>query len=302
MPSMTETLRIFEPYPGLFAYFDGRIENRRLHGPDENWLDDGAYSLGIASYALVDGTEAIVYDTHMSLAHAKAIRDHLESLGVEEITVVLSHWHTDHIAGNEVFADCEMIALQLTADALEANRDSLETDTPPIKPVVMPNLMFETRLDMTLGERRIELLHFDIHSADGCVLWLPDEQILLAGDTLEDSVTYVSEPEHIRTHIDELTRMQAMPIAKILPNHGAPDVIAAGGYEASLIAANKSYLTRLLDPAERARARSQPLSAFIAEGSQSGAIGYFAPYEPVHKRNIDAIEQAEGAMTRTEPA
>ncbi len=292
MASMTSTIRILEPYPGLFAYYDGRILGERLHSQEPNWLDDGAYSLGIASYAFVAGKSAIVYDTHMSLEHAKAIRQHLEALGVAEIRVVLSHWHTDHVAGNAVFADCEMIALKLTADALIENREKLENDSPPIKPVVTPNRLFEKRLDLTLGERRLELHHFDIHSADGCVIWLPDAQILLAGDTLEDTVTYIGEPDNIATHIVELARMATWPIRRILPNHGDPDRIAAGGYDASLIGANKSYLARLHDPEGLREASSTSLKDFVADDVASGAIVYFGPYEAVHEGNVAAVKGA----------
>ncbi len=134
MINLAATMSVLEPHPGLFAYYDGRIAGKRLHGDHDNWLDDGAYKLGIATYALVADKEAIVYDTHTSLDHARAVRDHLESLGVSRITVVLSHWHTDHIAGNAVFADCEIIANRLTAAAMETNRSKLENGDPPISP------------------------------------------------------------------------------------------------------------------------------------------------------------------------
>lgn len=290
MSQLTATLRILEPCPGLFAYYDGRIVGKRLFSTEPNWLDDGAYSLGIASYALVDGQSAIVYDTHMSLEHAQAIRRHLEGLGVKEMRVVLSHWHDDHVAGNAVFADCEIIALKLTAETLEKNREKLENETPPIKPLVMPNRLFAHRLDLTFGNRSVELHHFNIHSADGCVLWLPDEQLLLAGDTLEDTVTYVSEPEHIATHIDELDRMASWPIRRILPNHGAEERIAAGGYEPSLIGANRCYLARLLDPAERQKAAATTLQDFAAADIESGAVIYFEPYEAVHRENVKSTK------------
>ena len=39
--------------------------------PRPNWVDQGALSLGIASYAIVDGGEALVYDTHVSVEHAR---------------------------------------------------------------------------------------------------------------------------------------------------------------------------------------------------------------------------------------
>ena len=33
---LTATLWLFEPAPGVFAYYDGRIAGRRLHGPASN--------------------------------------------------------------------------------------------------------------------------------------------------------------------------------------------------------------------------------------------------------------------------
>jgi glyoxylase-like metal-dependent hydrolase (beta-lactamase superfamily II) len=284
-------MRILEPYPDIYAYYDGRIAGKRLHSEKPNWVDDGAYSLGIASYAIVGGKHALVYDTHMTLEHARAIRAHLAGLGVTHVEVVLSHWHTDHIAGNAVFRDCEIIALEATARAMADNRDRLETDDPPISPLVMPTRTFEKRLDITVGSRAIELHHFNIHSHDGCVLWLPDEGILLAGDTLEDTVTYISEPEHIETHIDELDRMATWPIQRILPNHGDPDRIAAGGYDKSLIAANRDYLSRMIDPEESSRAHTQTLEDFVAHDIASGAVLYFAPYEVVHRENVAAMSR-----------
>jgi len=291
MSSLTQTMRILEPYPGIYAYYDGRIEGKRLHSEGPNWVDDGAYSLGIASYAIVAGDHALVYDTHMTLDHARAVRTHLAGLGVKRFDVVLSHWHADHIAGNEVFADCPIIALEKTAQAMAADREQLESDDPPIMPLIMPNRTFERRLDLPVGSRRIELHHFDIHSHDGCVLWLPEEGILFAGDTLEDTVTHISEPELIDIHVAELDRMATWPIKRILPNHGDPDRIAAGGYEKTLIAANCDYLERLLDPEEASRARTQSLLDFVERDIASGAILYFAPYEAVHRENVAAVSR-----------
>jgi cyclase len=292
MSEMTETLSILEPYAGIFAYYDGRIEGKRLHAEGPNWLDDGAYSLGVASYAIVDGDEALVYDTHISLAHAAAIRAHLESLGVRMIRVVLSHWHKDHIAGNAVFADCEIIALALTAQKLQENRDRIEAANPPISPLIMPTRLFDEKLALTVGQRRVELHHFAIHSADGNVIWLPDEKLLLAGDTLEDTVTYIAEPRHIATHIAELLRLRTWPIAKILPSHGDRARIAEGGYAPVLVDANLSYLERLSAAIAQGETVLPLLKDFAAADIASGAILYFPPYEEVHQSNIAAVTAA----------
>ncbi len=292
MSEMTATLSILEPYPGIFAYYDGRVRGKRLHAEGPNWLDDGAYSLGVASYAIVDGAEAVVYDTHISLEHARAIRAHLESLGVRTIRVVLSHWHKDHIAGNAVFADCEIIALALTAQKLEENRSRIEAANPPIAPLVMPTRLFEETLELFVGRRRIELHHFAVHSSDGNVIWLPDEKVLLAGDTLEDTVTYIAEPGQISTHIAELRRMREWPIKKILPSHGDKARIAEGGYAPALIDANRNYLERLSAAIAQGETVIPPLTDFAAADIASGALVYFEPYETVHHSNIAAVTAA----------
>lgn len=290
MTISTDTMRILQPYPDIYAYYDGRM-NKRLYSPEPNWLDDGAYTLGTASYAIVSEGHALVYDTHMSLDHARFIRNHLQSLDVSKITVVLSHWHTDHIAGNEVFADCEIIALALTADTMAKNSEALAKRNPAISPVIMPTRTFETTLSLQIGKRLVEMHHFDIHSADGNVLWLPHEKILFAGDTLEDTVTYVSEPEHIATHIEELKRLRQWPIARILPNHGLEQRIANGGYAPELIDANRAYLERLSGPHGLALADKQTLKEFVGPELAEGAIVYHADYEEVHRHNIDALRK-----------
>lgn len=291
MPSLTDTLRIHEPYPGVFAYYDGRIEGVRLWSQERNWVDDGAYSLGVASFSIVSGREAVVYDTHISLDHARAIRAHLAGLGVETIRVVLSHWHTDHIAGNAVFADCEIIANRLTHEAMVANRETLAAKTPPISPLILPTRLFEDELVLDLAGLELRLMRFDIHSADGTVILIPSLGVLLAGDTLEDTITYISEPEHTRTHIAELDRLATLPFRRILPNHGAEAVIAAGGYEASLISATRAYLERLLSRLDDPAIDTEPLAAFVAPEIEKGWIGYFAPYEEVHRENIRALRE-----------
>jgi cyclase len=295
---LTESLRILEPAPGIFAYYDGRIAGKRLHSLKRNWLDDGAYGLGIASYAIVSGHAALVYDTHISLAHARRMRAHLESLGVQQIQVVLSHWHTDHVAGNAVFIDCPIIANPLTALAMVDNEAALAAKDPPIAPLIMPNRLFDERLELTVGARRVELLQFDIHSADGTVLFLPDDGLLLAGDTLEDTITYVAEPEGIARHISELLRMARLPVRRILPNHGCPKRIAEGGYDRSLIAANRLYLERLMASINQPDLDLQSLQDFVADETDEGWIFYFEPYEQVHRDNIATVRASRNALPR----
>jgi cyclase len=285
-------MRVLRPAPGIVAFYDGRVEGYRF-AEDLNWVDDGALGLGIASYAIVSGDEAVVYDTHVTVDHARFVRATLEAEGVTRFVIVLSHKHLDHIAGTEAFADCEVVATTLTADALAAKKDDIEAGTlagpPGIDPLVLPTRTFEERLTLDVGRRRVELIHVDIHSDDAAVLWLPAERILFAGDTLEDSVTYVSEPDGLDRHLAGLDELAALDPDRILPNHGDPDVIAGGGYPKGLIDATRDYLNWLLRLPEEPELRTTPLTELIAGDVEAGRLTYYAPYEEIHEENLTAM-------------
>jgi glyoxylase-like metal-dependent hydrolase (beta-lactamase superfamily II) len=277
----------------LLGFYDGRISGVRYHSDEPNWLDDGGFALGICSYAVVDGPSAIVYDTHLSLAHARDIRRALEARGVRDIRVVLSHWHLDHVAGNAVFGECEIIACAETARLLSENKAAIEAGTydgpPAISPLVMPTIIFEGQHALMCGGVTVELRPLDIHSIDGVALYLPGDGTLLAGDTLEDTVTYVVEPHRLADHLRDLGRMATWDFARILPNHGAKDRITGPGYDRRLIDATRMYIERLLRVGEDERLASLALSDFIAEPLADGAITLFEPYEAVHRANVAKV-------------
>lgn len=285
-------MRILEPLPGILAFYDGRTGNPR-YAPGPNWVDDGALSLGIASYAIVDGEEALVYDTHVSKAHATAIRYALETRGVRRMKVALSHWHLDHVAGNAVFADCEIIANARTAAHLHTKRAAIESGSlegpPGIDPLILPTVTFDGQLPLQVGNRQIELIWADIHSDDATVVWLPDTGTLLAGDTMEDTITYVAEPDGFERHLLHLDRLWSLGADRILPNHGDPDIIAGGGYSKAFIRATQQYIRALMRCRDDREFAALPLRELIAGPLNAGWIRYFPAYEDVHRRNLGMI-------------
>ena len=282
-------LRVLEPHPGILAFYDGRVAGHRFAaGP--NWVDDGALSLGVASYVLVSGNQAIVYDTHVSVAHARFIRKTLAARGVTDIRVVLSHWHLDHVAGTEVFADCPVIANARTMAHLTRHRAAIEDGSlhglPAIAPLILPTEVFEGATILMLGDQVVHLIAANIHSDDATVIWLPDRSILLAGDTVEDCVTYVGAPQEFAAHLVDLARLAALGPRWVLPAHGDPGVIAAGGYGADIFAAMARYVAVLqglmADPAAPVPEMADAIAADLA----AGTLIYFEPYTAVHAQNI----------------
>jgi cyclase len=285
-------MRVLRPAEGVLAFYDGRVQGYRFaEGP--NWVDQGALSLGIASYAIFDAGEALVYDTHVSVEHARFIRRALEDEGVRKFTVVLSHSHLDHIAGTEAFADCEVIANERTAELLERDRTAIEAGSlegpPAIDPLIGPTHVFSGRESLQVGRRLVELIHVDIHSDDATVAWLPGQELLLCGDTMEDTVTYVAEPDGLNAHLADLDRIRELAPNRLLPNHGDPEAIAAGGYSTGLIDATEQYIGVLERCRTEPELRETSLRELIAEPLEQGWVNYFAPYEAVHSENLEAV-------------
>jgi cyclase len=285
-------MRVLHPAEGIYAFYDGRVEGYRFaDGP--NWVDDGALSVGVASYAIVSGREAVVYDTHVSVEHARFIRTVLEDQGVDTFTVVLSHWHLDHVAGTAAFQGCDVIACERTASRLAQFKSAIEDGTlegpPRIDPLILPTSTFGDRRRLAVGGTEVELIQTNIHSDDATVVWLPAQRLLLCGDTMEDTITFVDEPESFGAHLTNLGKLRDLEPDRILPNHGDPEVIAGGGYRRDLIRATEEYIRAL----ERCRTepglRDAALRELIAEALAEGSVRYFAPYEAVHRRNLETV-------------
>ncbi|MGE0022824.1 MAG: MBL fold metallo-hydrolase [Hyphomicrobium sp.] len=286
-------LRVLNPHPAVFAFYDGRVEGYRMFA-EKNWIDEGAIALGVASYAIVSGTKALVYDTHVSIPHAAAIREFLATeAGVTAFTVLLSHWHLDHVAGNEAFQDCEIISTQKTADHLTSRLATVEDGTfvgpPAIKPLILPTRTFSGSLAFEVGNIKLEIIEANIHSDDAAVIWWGDERLLLAGDTMEDTCTYVMEPDNLPLHVADLERLDTLLPARILPNHGDPDVIATGGYNRGFNRATQQYIRALMRCKDEPDLRELPLSELMQGPIGSGWVTYFEPYEIVHKENLDTV-------------
>jgi glyoxylase-like metal-dependent hydrolase (beta-lactamase superfamily II) len=277
----------------LIFFFDGRRPGER-YAADWNWYDDAAMKLGVGTYAIHSGDEAVVFDTFTSVAQAKFVRDYLEKMGIKKFTVVHSHWHLDHIAGDAAYDDSDVVATTLTHDALVKQKADIESGKlwgpPPIDPVRIPNITFDDRKEITVGDIKLELRRMNIHSVDSSVIYLPKDKILLAGDTLEDTLTYMVEVENLAEHVKNLKEMRQWDIVKIFPNHGDPDVIMSGGYDKTLIDATLSYVTKMLTNAHDADYLSGTMEDYIGDSAAKGWVHVFEPYRDVHTQNLKAVQ------------
>lgn len=122
----------------------------------------------------------VVVDTLASSAEARAAIAAIGDLGAGRVVAVVNtHDHFDHVLGNGTFRDhYDGIPVHATEEA------AARTDpaAPPAETT------FASAAVIDLGDRQLELVHLGRgHTAGDLVVRVPDADVLLAGDLVEES-------------------------------------------------------------------------------------------------------------------
>jgi glyoxylase-like metal-dependent hydrolase (beta-lactamase superfamily II) len=115
---------------------------------------------------------------------------------------------------------------------LIGRKEAIETGKfwgpPAVNPLVLPNAVFERRMDITIGDITVELHNMNIHTPDSVVAYIPRDKIVLPGDTIEDSVVFISNPSNVVEQIDNLAEFGRWDITRLYPSHGNIELRNAG--------------------------------------------------------------------------
>jgi glyoxylase-like metal-dependent hydrolase (beta-lactamase superfamily II) len=171
---------------------------------DRVWV--ARYEWFDVNVSLVAGDRGLVaVDTHASAVAAHRVIDDIRRLGVGEVVAVVNtHEHFDHTFGNGEFrAAYGAVPIHAHETAAEqtvpaGERIKARYDDEPDDPrrtevqateVVPADHTFSSAAVLDLGDRMVELVHPGRgHTAGDLVVRVPDADVLLAGDLVEESV------------------------------------------------------------------------------------------------------------------
>ena len=185
--------------------------------------------------------KAVAVDAQYPVS-AKAFREGIEKLTPKKIThLLLTHYHGDHVFGNQVFEDCEIVGQRLLKQKMEnqlrnewapANfKKTLETmraRTPERAwlfeglRIILPSVTFGDYFALSDGETTIEMIQTGGHSDCSCIVYIPSEKILFAGDILFAKAfpfagDATADPDK---WIQALELILKMDLKTIIPGHG----------------------------------------------------------------------------------
>jgi glyoxylase-like metal-dependent hydrolase (beta-lactamase superfamily II) len=147
----------------------------------------------------------LVVDTHASAVAAREVIDDIRALGVGDVVeVVNTHEHFDHTFGNGEFraaygADLPIHAHETAAERTVAAGERIKGEyaAAPDEPrgdeviattIVAAENTFSSARAIDLGDRFVELVHPGRgHTSGDLVVRVPDVDVLLAGDLIEES-------------------------------------------------------------------------------------------------------------------
>jgi glyoxylase-like metal-dependent hydrolase (beta-lactamase superfamily II) len=190
----------------------------------------------------------LVVDTHASAVAARQVIEDVRALGAgEAVAVVNTHEHFDHTFGNGAFraaygaipVHAHEVAAEQTVPAGERIKalydDPDNVDDPhrgevQATEIVPADTTFSSAVALELGDRQVELVHPGRgHTGGDLVVRVPDVDVLLAGDLVEESMVRNGVPGFGADCFPmewpltlDIVLGLASPETVVVPGHGAP--------------------------------------------------------------------------------
>lgn len=185
---------------------------------------------------LTDGHRALLVDPNWTPAELDSLARQLRDRGLRVIGGFATHAHHDHLLWHPGFGEAPRWGSPRTAALAEAERGGLRQALEPTFPTELGDLMGRVEPveqvppQGTPGGFSIELLIHDGHAPGHTALWLPRQQVLIAGDMLSDiEVPLPFDPDDLPAYRRGLERLSGVAAAAryVIPGHGGVGTDAA---------------------------------------------------------------------------
>ncbi len=197
------------------------------------YIEDG-FEGGTVGLILSDG-QALLVDTPMLPPEARQWRQTVESLGATSIYgIVNTDYHPEHMLGNAVFGPLRTWGHESAAKSIAKynasgreplaaafrSRGAALADELAALALDLPELEVDDRLILYLGRRRIVIYHLEGHTSASLGVYLPEEQILFAGENVSSGAEPAMANANTLAWLSTLERIKALRVERIVPSEG----------------------------------------------------------------------------------
>ncbi|MFH1126622.1 MAG: MBL fold metallo-hydrolase [archaeon] len=172
------------------------------------------------------GSRSLLIDT-TSGYHAALIKRALTAIKLEfsDITCIINtHSHIDHIGGNHLFSKAKVMMHEKALDALK--EPTLKNTLARYYKSTLKNTLVNVPLvdgdTIRVKGTKLQIIHTPGHSIDSICIYMPEEKILLSGDSIavriDKKISYYMKHREIEK--GSLKKLTSLEINKILPGHG----------------------------------------------------------------------------------
>jgi len=187
---------------------------------------DGSWGLNNSGF-LVGRDGVTLIDTCFTERRTRALLDAVSIVTEQPLrTLINTHHHGDHTHGNYLLPAATIIGHDLCREEMVASGHMATGLFPGVDwghlEVAPPFVCFDDHLNVYVDERKVELLYVGpAHTTNDVVAWLPEQQILFAGDLVFNGGTPFVVMGSVAGSLAALDRLKALGPNVVVPGHGA---------------------------------------------------------------------------------
>jgi cyclase len=182
----------------------------------------GLYAQVTAS-AIVTSDGVVVIDTLPFPSETRQVIEYIERRAPVKY-VIYTHYHADHTYGGYLFRQAQFIAHELCRELLitrgEAGLNLARAQNAGLAGVQLrlPDIVFTGEMSLRLGGKTFVLTHSPGHTPDGITVYIREDKILFAADTVMP-VPYIVDGD-APTMLKSLQTLKSMTLENVVQGHG----------------------------------------------------------------------------------
>lgn len=203
------------------------------------------------STVVTDGRRALLVDPAWRAEELERIADEIGRRGLQVELGWATHAHRDHLLWHPRFGDVPRLATQAAAADAAAHLTEIRTALEPTVPADLRVYAGEVEgydgAQLPWSGPVAEVVAHHAHAQGHGALWLPEAQVLIAGDMLSEQEIPLCAETGIAAYREGLDRL-APYVAQaraLIPGHGVPALVRTADDPVGRLAADRGYLDAL---------------------------------------------------------